>query len=107
MHGPNGAYNLLDMQNGGSEYNTAGYPNFPSWPNRHTATHVTAYYKWMHRAHLSGLKILATHVTGNPFFCQILAAMELGQTKGGCSAVEAVALQTKYISDSQDYVDAQ
>ena len=107
LHGENGSENLLELNTSGSKYDTKGYPSFPHWPNRETATHVTAYYKWLQRAHLSGLKIITTFVTGNPFFCQVLSADTPARMNKKCSAMTAVDIQTKYMHDLENYIDAQ
>jgi len=110
LHGKNGALDFLEAQHvgGGADgHNTTGYPDFTYWPNRSTNTHVQGYYRWIQRAHLGGLRIMVTLVTGNPTFCQLLGIMRLGYTDGGCSGVDAVKLQTDYLYEMQDYIDAQ
>ncbi len=110
LHGKNGGIDFLEAQNvsgGAGGHNTTGYPDFTYWPNRSTNTHVQGYYRWIQRAHLGGLRIMVTLVTGNPTFCQLLGVMRLGYTDGGCSGVDAVELQTDYLYEMQDYIDAQ
>ncbi|MBQ48820.1 MAG: hypothetical protein CMP10_15630 [Zetaproteobacteria bacterium] len=109
LHGENGNLNLLENNNKKSivGYNTAGYPNFSHWPNRETSTHITAYYRWLERTYLSGLRLMVTNVTGNPTFCQLLSAIHITKQKGKCSANDAVKQQVDYIYQLQDYIDAQ
>lgn len=109
VHGENGKDDLLEANNSsnGAAHATDGYPTFSAWPNRFTNTHVQAYYRWIERAHLSGLKLMVTDVTGNPTFCQILSLLHFGKAESGCSAIDEVQQQTQYIYDLQDYIDAQ
>ncbi len=110
LHGKQGALDFLEAQHvgGGSDgHDTEGYPDFNYWPNRSTNTHVQAYYRWIQRAYLGGLRVMVTLVTGNPSFCQLLGVMHLGYTEGGCSGLDAVKAQTDYLYELEDYIDAQ
>ncbi|PCJ33803.1 MAG: hypothetical protein COA99_15305 [Moraxellaceae bacterium] len=107
IHGNNGSLDFLEGNDGNGGHNTTGYPELTYWPHRSSKTHVQAYYRWLQRAQLSGLKLIVTNVTGNPAFCDLLSLMHLGKTKDKCTGVDAVKQQTQYIYDLQDYVDAQ
>ena len=115
LHGEGGNRNLLEFQRDNDfleafaeeSYETAGYPDFPFWPNRETSTHVQAYYKWIERAFYSGLRLMVTSVTGNPTFCHILGIVNLETKTGPCDGSDALRLQTDYIYALQDYIDAQ
>lgn len=110
LHGKNGALDLLESQNsssGKSGHLTEGYPDFPYWPSRSTNTHVQAYYRWIQRAWLSGLRVIVTDVTGNPTFCQLLSIMHPFQADGNCGSDDEVGNQSQYMYDLQDYIDAQ
>lgn len=110
LHGKQGALDFLEAQHvsgGANGHDTAGYPDFSYWPNRSTNTHVQAYYRWIQRAYLGGLRVMVTLVTGNPSFCQLLGIMHLGNTEGGCSGVDAMQAQTDYLYELEDYIDAQ
>jgi microsomal dipeptidase-like Zn-dependent dipeptidase len=109
IHGKQGSNDFLEGQNTGSTdgHETSGYPEFSYWPNRQTNTHVQAYYRWIERAHLSGLKLIVSHVTGNPTFCQLLKAVHSSRAHGACTGLDAVEQQSEYLYQLQDYVDAQ
>lgn len=110
IHGENGTFDFLEGQNtdsGAGGHATAGYPDFEYWPNRRTNTHVQAYYRWLERAYLSGLRMLVTNVTGNPTFCQLLSILHPKEKQGQCNSDDAVRLQTEAIYELQDYIDAQ
>ncbi len=107
LHGNNGALDLLESQVAGGQHATAGYPSFPYWPNRLTATHMLTYWRWIERAHLAGLQLVVTDATGNRSYCQIMSATHRGQSDGDCSAHDETTRQVDYIWALQDYVDAQ
>ena len=110
LHGKDGVLDLLETERaneGEIGYATTGYPDFDYWPRRNTSTHVQAYYRWLQRAHLSGLRLLVTHVTGNPTACQLFSLLKPGKAQGDCNSASEVENQTRYIYDLQDYIDAQ
>jgi len=107
LHGKDGGLDFLESVTEGGDHKTDGYPSFSYWPHRSSKTHIQAYYRWLHRAHLSGLKLIVTHVTGNPTFCDLLKIMHAGKSSDKCTGRDAVAQQTQYIYDLQDYIDAQ
>jgi hypothetical protein len=107
VHGAGGGDDLLGSQTGGGSHNTTGYPAFTDWPTRSSITHVQAYYRWIERAYLSGLRLSVTLATGNPSFCQILELMGVAPKRASCSGLSAVNAQSNYIYEIQDYVDAQ
>ncbi len=110
LHGSNGEQDLLESEgaNGGSGgHPTSGYPDFEYWPRRDTSTHVQAYYRWLQRGYLSGLRLLVTDVTGNPTACQLFSLLNPGKAQGDCNSASEVENQTRYIFELQDYIDAQ
>ena len=109
LHGPNGKHNLLELQQGSKStgYDTTGYPHFNWWPNRTSTTHIQAYHRWIQRAYLGGLRLIVTHATGNPTFCQLLNILKLGKIEHTCTGIQSVELQTTYMYQLQDYIDAQ
>lgn len=109
LHGNQGALDILGMQTSSdsTSHSTRGYPHFDDWPDRVNVSHVTAYYRWIERAYLAGLRLMVTHATGNPAFCQLMSMVHFTQAKGDCSASDTVRLQTEYIYQLQDYIDAQ
>ncbi|HVL00112.1 MAG TPA: hypothetical protein VM553_09875, partial [Dongiaceae bacterium] len=106
LHGTDGMLDLLEGQRasgGAGGHATAGYPDFPYWPRRDTSTHVQAYYRWLQRAYLGGLRLMVSHVTGNPTFCQLLSFMKPGRAEGDCGSRSEVENQTLYLYALQDY----
>lgn len=108
LHGADGKIDLLEAGfNGHATHPTAGYPDFTYWPNRTTATHVMAYYKWIQRAYLSGMRITVTFVTGHQTLCELLSLIHPLKAQGNCTSRDVIKLQTDYIYQLQDYIDAQ
>ena len=108
VHGKNGKLDILGMQwQGDPQHSTRGYPDFDYWPNRDNISHTTAYYRWVERAYLAGLRLMVTHATGNPQFCQLMSMVNIGKQEGDCSPADTVRRQTEYIYELQDYIDAQ
>lgn len=110
LHGKNGEWDLLEGQtstkNGGG-HAVQGYPEFTYWPNRSTNTHIQAYYRWIERAYLAGLRLMVTNATGNPTFCQLLHVIHPKEAEGDCKSDAEVGQQVRYIHELQDYIDAQ
>ncbi len=109
LHGADGSLDLLASQTGlGSTHAIDGYPDFVEWPSKDAITHVQAYYRWIERAYLSGLRLSVNLATGNPSFCQALERIVgLGQKEHGCSGLESVSAQNNYIKWIEEYIDAQ
>ena len=108
IHGKGGAIDLLEMQKGSSDgHSTRGYPDFEYWPRRDTVSHVQVYHRWLERAYLAGLRLTVTHATGNPEFCQLMGIANINKLEGNCSPADTVRLQTEYMYQLQDYIDAQ
>ncbi len=110
LHGKNGEWDLLEGQTStkeGSGHAVQGYPNFTYWPNRSTNTHIQAYYRWIERAYLAGLRLMVTNTTGNPTFCQLLQVIHPKEAEGDCKSDAEIGQQVRYIHELQDYIDAQ
>ena len=110
LHGKDGMLDLLESERaneGDAGHATSGYPDFEYWPRRDTSTHVQAYYRWLQRGYLSGLRLLVTDVTGNPTACQLFSLLKPGKAQGDCNSASEVENQTRYIYALQDYIDAQ
>jgi microsomal dipeptidase-like Zn-dependent dipeptidase len=110
LHGKRGELDLLEGHAdrlGFEGHGVGGYPRFDGWPTRRSKSHIQAYYRWIERAHLGGLRLMVTHVTGNPTFCELLRLMHPKKARGQCSSDDVIAQQSAYIRELQDYVDAQ
>lgn len=98
------AYNDLNYR-----YDTAGWPNFPYWPNHKTLSHTGYYYKWIERAFLGGQRMMVTHLVENEVLCNLQSTL-LPQSWGGtnsCVTMDSVDLQINRLHEMQNYIDAQ
>ena len=110
LHGRDGELDVLEGETAGKGvggHSVLGYPSFTYWPHRATNTHVQGYYRWLQRTYLSGLRLLVTDATGDRTFCQVLSLLHPIASQGDCRSDADVAMQTRYVYDLQDYIDAQ
>jgi len=102
-HGPQGLTGLVEqVTSNPGPHETRGWPDFPFWPRNNSLQHHQSYYKWIERAHLSGLKILVNHLVHNEILCQINP-----QKQNDCDTVAAIEQQAELMHRMEDYVDAQ
>ncbi|WP_323751187.1 hypothetical protein [Marinobacter sp.] len=103
VHGPWGATGFVELATSGAGlHDTKGWPSFNDWPRRDSLQHHQSYYRWLERAHLSGMKILVNHLVHNEVLCRINP-----QKKNDCDPMEAILLQIQRMYEMQDYIDAQ
>jgi len=87
---------------------TAGWPEFPDWPNaRKRATHQTQYYKWLERAWLGGLRLLVQHATSNSVICELSVGEGIQSSRYDCSDMAAVDRIIDETRAMERYIDAQ
>ena len=61
-HGPWGTTGFVELVTSGSgPHDTQGWPTFNDWPRYNSLQHHQSYYRWLERAHYSGMKILVNH----------------------------------------------
>ena len=102
-HGPQGLTGLVEqVTSSPGPHETRGWPDFPFWPRNDSLQHHQSYYKWIERAHLSGLKILVNHLVHNEILCQINP-----QKQNDCDTVAAIEQQAELMHRMEDYIDAQ
>ncbi|MDN6319754.1 MAG: hypothetical protein L0J77_08300 [Marinobacter sp.] len=79
VHGPDGSLdvigNLMGFNDINFRYNTAGWPDFPFWPNHQSLSHTGYYYRWIERAFLGGQKMMVTHLVENEVLCNLLPGL--------------------------------
>ncbi|KPQ29166.1 MAG: Zn-dependent dipeptidase [Marinobacter excellens HL-55] len=102
-HGPWGATGFVELVTSGSgPHDTQGWPTFNSWPRYNSLQHHQSYYRWLERAHYSGMKILVNHLVHNEVLCAINP-----QKQNDCDPMEAILLQIQRMYEMQNYIDAQ
>lgn len=97
-------------------YDTSGYPDFTDWPSREYWSHQAIYYKWLERAHMSGLRFMTEYVTSQQVMCDMFNIFSLAQAIGkgtplrgaysGCNEMEGVDRSVQQLHDLERYVDA-
>lgn len=114
LHGENGSADpeaaILDMTPG-RLHDTQGWPSFVDWPFRDSQLHQQMYWRWVERAWLAGLRVMTMLGTNIEALC------EVAQQAGGdrdedlddvdCGDMSIGIKQIGYLSDIQDYIDAQ
>lgn len=87
---------------------TAGYPDFTFWPNaRESATHQTQYYKWIERAHLSGMRLIVQHAMTMKFLCDTFVALGNKPARYECNDMVSVDRIIEETYNLERYIDAQ
>jgi microsomal dipeptidase-like Zn-dependent dipeptidase len=107
-HGPEGRLDLIG--GGGKAHDTTGWPAFNDWPAYNSKGHGGYYYKWMERAHLSGLRMVVVYLVENQVLCQVQSTVNPISLTGGnnsCDTMDSVFLQIEKLQGMIDYVDAQ
>ena len=113
IHGPWGALdiigNLMGYDDVNHRYDTRGWPDFPSWPNRQQVSHMQYYYKWLERAHLGGVQMMVTHLVENEVLCNVQKTVNPASwiNPNNCNTMASVHLQIRRLQQMQDYIDAQ
>ena len=102
-HGPWGATGFVELATSGTgPHDTQGWPSFNDWPRYNSLQHHQSYYRWLERAHYSGMKILVNHLVHNEVLCAINP-----QKQNDCDPMEAILLQIQRMYEMRDYIDAQ
>ncbi|GGC57102.1 membrane dipeptidase [Marinobacter halophilus] len=102
-HGPWGTTGFVELVTSGSgPHDTQGWPTFNDWPRYNSLQHHQSYYRWLERAHYSGMKILVNHLVHNEVLCAINP-----QKQNDCDPMEAILLQIQRMYEMQNYIDAQ
>jgi hypothetical protein len=106
----NGCGAVLETGLGGNAcHDTGGWPNFDGWPQSNSLTHESAYYRWLERAHLGGLRIFVNLMVENRVLCEVYPDMSViqGEPKTNCDEMDTVRRENQRIEEMEDYIDAQ
>lgn len=123
-HGKFGNYDLLSTINDAVEgfgfnpfHDSTGYPSFEFWPSHLEYTHQKAYYQWLNRARLGGLRIITVLSIQNEVLTKIqndivkkarLISPELNRPSDDIdTSMEAHDLMVQEMKALEAYVDAQ
>ncbi|MDQ3729380.1 MAG: hypothetical protein M3355_07285, partial [Actinomycetota bacterium] len=109
-HEPNGCSAVLETGLGGDPcHDTGGWPDFKGWPDEHSLTHESSYYRWLERAYLSGLRLFVNLNVENRVLCEVYPDMSVvqGEPKSNCDEMDSVRREIKRLEQLEDYIDAQ
>ena len=109
-HEPNGCQAALETGLGGDPcHDTGGWPDFQGWPDEHSLTHESSYYRWLERAHLAGLRVFVNLMVENRVLCEVYPDYSTvqGEPKTNCDEMDSVRREIKRIEQLEDYIDAQ
>jgi microsomal dipeptidase-like Zn-dependent dipeptidase len=105
-HGPDGSLDVVgNLLRGGQEagtHDTHGWPTFVGWPVHDTYTHQQAYYVWLKRAWMAGLRFVVAQAVEDEALCEIVP-----MRSHSCDETETVKLAIAQLHALQDYIDAQ
>jgi microsomal dipeptidase-like Zn-dependent dipeptidase len=113
VHGPDGSLDIIgNLQAYGDvnfRYDTAGYPDFPFWPNAKQLSHMGYYHKWMERAWLGGQRIVVTHLVENEVLCNLQKTVNPASwiNPNSCNTMDSIRLQINRMREMEEYIDAQ
>jgi microsomal dipeptidase-like Zn-dependent dipeptidase len=103
----NVVFDLLAGQLREDNHATDGYPTFSEWPDaRSRSTHQVQYYRWLERAHLSGLRLVVQHATSNSVICNLSVGEGLQPGRYDCEDMTAVDRILDGTRDLERYIDA-
>lgn len=99
---------LLAGELGEDNHLTAGYPDFPDWPDAvRRSTHQAQYHRWLERAWLGGLRLVVQHATTNSIICTFTTAEGIQPTRYDCEDMTAVDRIIDETWAMERYIDAQ
>ncbi|MQA76251.1 MAG: hypothetical protein GEU88_18290, partial [Solirubrobacterales bacterium] len=105
-HGPDGGDdvtgNLLREGVPFGTHDTHGWPTFAGWPVNDTLTHQQAYYVWLERAWMAGLRLVVAQTVEDEPICRI----EPTRTHS-CDETHTIKLEIERLRGLERYVDAQ
>ena len=106
VHGEDGGMditgNLLRSGSPTGTHDIHGWPTFAGWPTFDTYTHHQAYYRWLERARLAGLRLVGAMIVEDEPLCTIEP-----RKSHSCDETATAELQMERLRGLQDYVDAQ
>ncbi len=86
----------------GTGHDPVGWPTFKYWPNPHSLTHVSSYYRWLERSWRGGQRMLTVLLVENGQLCEIYPLK-----KNSCDEMASVRREALRTFELQRYVDAQ
>jgi hypothetical protein len=105
IEGPQGAaapvQNFLNYGSPVAPHDTTGWPKLTEW-RRDNLTYEGTYYRWLERAWMAGLRLIAMPINENRELCSLIV-----NRRNPCDEMNTVRKGLDGIEQLQDYVDAQ
>ena len=87
---------------------TAGWPDFPDWPDAlRRSTHQTQYHRWLERAWMAGLRLVVQHATTDYVICTLMTAEGVQPRRYDCEDMTSIDRILDETWAMQRYLDAQ
>lgn len=106
VHGDDGSMditgNLLRSGNPVGTHDTEGWPSFTGWPAFDTYTHQQAYYMWLKRTYMAGLRVVVAQLIEDEPLCEIEP-----ERSHSCDETDTIELEARRLRELENYVDAQ
>jgi hypothetical protein len=108
-HGPNGITdgNNIIATNPAGTHDTSGWPSFIDWPAGEQLTHQSAYYRWIERSYMAGLRILVNYGTNINGLCEVGNLTYGANPTANCNDHTFAMNQVEFTRDIESYIDAQ
>jgi hypothetical protein len=108
-HGPNGIRdgNNVIQANPAGTHATEGWPTFIDWPAGEQLTHQSAYYRWIERSYMAGLRILVNYGTNINGLCEFGNQTYGANPTVDCNDHRFAHAQLDFTRDLEKYIDAQ
>ncbi len=88
-------------------HETAGWPDFPDWPDApRMSTHQAMYHRWLERAYMGGLRLMVQHATSDYVICTMMVAQGIQPSRYDCEDMTSIDRIIDETWAMQRYVDA-
>jgi len=117
-HGLQGKSDIIGNLMGGTKdilqpHETKGWPDLKGWSDHKQLSHMGYYYKWIERAHLSGLRLMVSYLVENKALCGAQSKLQkylnpMDRTQPNkCNTMDSIRLQARRLKEMQDFIDTQ
>lgn len=88
-------------------HQTAGWPDFPDWPDApRMSTHQAMYHRWLERAWMGGLRLMVQHATSDYVICTMMVAQGIQPSRYDCEDMTSIDRIIDETWAMQRYIDA-
>ncbi|MCL4235992.1 MAG: hypothetical protein KJ042_15905, partial [Deltaproteobacteria bacterium] len=88
-------------------HETAGWPDFPDWPDApRMSTHQAMYHRWLERAYMGGMRLMVQHATSDYVICTMMVAQGIQPSRYDCEDMTSIDRIIDETWAMQRYIDA-